>query len=255
MGHPSKEAARQYAREYRLRVKVGQLVPVPAAVRRSRASVACDHCGTKFYRPFANRSSRGTGQYCSRRCMAAAFAGRESPRRGERPVRPCEQCGTEHSRPAWTYRYNSRVFCDRKCFAAWKAAHWCGEDNPAWRGGFPGYRGPNWVRQAREARARDNHHCRFCDTTAEVVGRKLDVHHIRPFRCFDPAEYRTANRLSNLVTLCPTCHAFLETVSESGDVTDWVTLRALAQTAQQHRRQTGRSCPTPSIDPDTPPEG
>jgi DEAD/DEAH box helicase domain-containing protein len=85
--------------------------------------------------------------------------------------------------------------------------------------------GPDWAAQRRAALARDGHRCQTCGATAETAagsdtpagdetraGRpNLHVHHIRPFREFGyvPGEnehYRQANRLENLVTLCPSCH-------------------------------------------------
>jgi DEAD/DEAH box helicase domain-containing protein len=70
--------------------------------------------------------------------------------------------------------------------------------------------GPSWI-QARElARARDEYQCRQCGAP-ERPTQQHDVHHIRPFREFGyiPGENqfdRLANKLDNLITLCPTCH-------------------------------------------------
>jgi DEAD/DEAH box helicase domain-containing protein len=88
--------------------------------------------------------------------------------------------------------------------------------------------GPNWAEQRRLALARDSHRCQTCGASGENgpgqeapaegqpassgTGRaRLHVHHIRPFREFGyvPGQndhYRQANRLENLVTLCPSCH-------------------------------------------------
>jgi DEAD/DEAH box helicase domain-containing protein len=74
--------------------------------------------------------------------------------------------------------------------------------------------GPNWARQRQRARERDGMRCRHCGRP-EAPGREHDVHHLRPFRTFDyrPGEntaYLLANRLSNLITLCPECHPRVE---------------------------------------------
>jgi predicted HNH restriction endonuclease len=37
------------------------------------------------------------------------------------------------------------------------------------------------------------------------LGYSLDVHHIVPFRTFK-GDWRKANELSNLITLCRNCH-------------------------------------------------
>lgn len=67
--------------------------------------------------------------------------------------------------------------------------------------------GPNWAVQRTKARSRDGYRCQMCETPER--GRQHDVHHKRPFRQFD--SYQAANRLSNLVTLCRSCHRRVET--------------------------------------------
>jgi DEAD/DEAH box helicase domain-containing protein len=74
--------------------------------------------------------------------------------------------------------------------------------------------GPNWPTQRDAARARDGHRCRQCGAP-EREDRHHDVHHITPFRAFGyiPGAndgYELANRLENLITLCPTCHRHVE---------------------------------------------
>ncbi|MCB9103356.1 MAG: DUF1998 domain-containing protein [Anaerolineales bacterium] len=71
----------------------------------------------------------------------------------------------------------------------------------------PNNYGPNWPRRRNQARARDGYRCQLCG--APETDRQHDVHHKIPFRQFD--SYETANRLSNLVTLCRTCHRRAET--------------------------------------------
>jgi DEAD/DEAH box helicase domain-containing protein len=70
--------------------------------------------------------------------------------------------------------------------------------------------GPNWPAVRQQVLARDNQRCRTCGAEAKP-GQGLHVHHIRPFREFNyiPGQnenYRQANQLENLVTLCPSCH-------------------------------------------------
>jgi 5-methylcytosine-specific restriction endonuclease McrA len=197
--------------------------------------IRCDCCGQSFHRSPANRLRKGAGQYCSRACMATAFTGRESARKGVWITKPCEQCGKLHSRPAWAYKYRAHVFCNSTCFGSWKRTHWRGVNNPCWRGGVDRYYGPNWDRQARRARARDKKRCQFCTCPVSRAGRNLDVHHIRPFRFYGHAEYRKANLLTNLVSLCPSCHHFLEKLCQKGTVTDWPTLRLLGMNRRKKR--------------------
>ncbi|GAB4524556.1 MAG: hypothetical protein Fur0018_08220 [Anaerolineales bacterium] len=70
----------------------------------------------------------------------------------------------------------------------------------------PNEYGASWPRQRERARARDGYRCQVCG--APEGERAHHVHHKRPFRLFAaPAE---ANRLENLVTLCPACHRRVE---------------------------------------------
>ena len=64
------------------------------------------------------------------------------------------------------------------------------------------YYGPNWKSQRQAALARDEYRCRFCG--ALEGEHPHHVHHKTPFKAFpSPLE---ANRLDNLITLCPACH-------------------------------------------------
>lgn len=79
-----------------------------------------------------------------------------------------------------------------------------------WVGEHMTSRGPDWPRQRDLTRQRDGYLCRWCGAP-ERPGRQHHVHHVVPFREFRwvPGEnenYRQANRLSNLITLCPSCH-------------------------------------------------
>lgn len=70
--------------------------------------------------------------------------------------------------------------------------------------------GPNWAERREEVLARDGYRCRTCGAEGRP-GQGLHVHHVRPFREFGYVpghneNYRPANRLSNLITLCPACH-------------------------------------------------
>ena len=62
--------------------------------------------------------------------------------------------------------------------------------------------GPGWGRIRERVRARDGCKCQVCG--APETTRQHDVHHKIPFRAF--ASREEANRLENLVTLCPACH-------------------------------------------------
>lgn len=74
--------------------------------------------------------------------------------------------------------------------------------------------GPDWPAQRAAALARDGHRCRHCGAP-EREGHPLEVHHLVPFASFGYVPgvndlHRLANRLENLITLCPACHRRVE---------------------------------------------
>jgi len=75
-------------------------------------------------------------------------------------------------------------------------------------GNDPNDYGPDWKSQKEQARQRDDYRCQVCGAPEE--GHAHHVHHRIPFRNFRSP--REANRLENLITLCPTCHRHAETV-------------------------------------------
>ena len=66
----------------------------------------------------------------------------------------------------------------------------------------PNNYGPNWNQQRQRALQRDNYQCQVCGIREDE--RSHHVHHKIPFREF--TTYVSANKLENLVTLCPVCH-------------------------------------------------
>ena len=62
--------------------------------------------------------------------------------------------------------------------------------------------GPGWAQIRDRVRARDQYTCQVCG--AVETNRQHDVHHKVPFRTFP--SFVEANRLENLITLCPSCH-------------------------------------------------
>ncbi|MEN6529561.1 MAG: DEAD/DEAH box helicase [Anaerolineaceae bacterium] len=74
-----------------------------------------------------------------------------------------------------------------------------------WRSDRNNY-GPEWETIRTKVRTRDHFTCQIC---GKPEGRSQHhVHHKIPFKSFDSAE--KANEPSNLITVCPDCHAMLE---------------------------------------------
>ncbi len=155
------------------------------------ARIECQYCGRDFL-VHPSRVKHGRGKSCSPKCQYAAIKARSGPNISL----ACIGCGVSFK------RYNSQIigrtgggkYCSRGC----RDANRIREKHPQFIGRPVHHRGPNWHAQKRRARRRDNWICQHC----REPGR--DVHHMRPFRLFD--DYRVANELSNLVTLCHPCH-------------------------------------------------
>lgn len=68
--------------------------------------------------------------------------------------------------------------------------------------------GSSWTKNRDLARARDNYKCQVCGLEESETSHH--VHHKIPFRQFE--SHLQANQLSNLITLCPSCHRRVENV-------------------------------------------
>lgn len=181
--------------------------------------VNCEECGKEFER-LKSQASKQKHQFCDKNCQGK-WKGRQQqgenhPQwKADRPLVRCAMCDKEF-RPKWgSFKRNAHHFCDQKCVAQWRSIYRTGENSASWRGGHPRYYGPDWYRQMRAARERDGYKCRHCGITQKKARRALDVHHIEPFRTFGyilnhNENYKQANDLTNLITLCPQCHAKAE---------------------------------------------
>jgi 5-methylcytosine-specific restriction endonuclease McrA len=95
-----------------------------------------------------------------------------------------------------------------------------GKNNPQWKGGLFDYYGDEWSKNRKETLERDDYKCRLCDINREEHYDKYDIdlhiHHIVPIREIvdkdnpKTEQFKSANSLQNLVTLCISCHRNLE---------------------------------------------
>ena len=139
---------------------------------------------------------------------------RVAPARKDDPVRMrCTGCGKTIRVPQWLFEQELKLhFCSKACRKWWTSGRDLDGDRLV-LDGRPEYRGGNWEIQAQRARERDRYTCRICRITEEELGKQLDVHHVIPFRLFkSPVE---ANKLSNLISVCHSCHMKLEAESNA----------------------------------------
>lgn len=154
----------------------------------------CEKCGKEFTLK-KSRLATGRGKYCSKACWS---------NRADKAESQCPICGKRVK-----FRISApQVCCSRKCHGKLLAQTKSGENSVHWKGGCDDHRGANWRQQRQKARKRDGYKCQACGMSEKKNGRALDVHHIQRFGDFD--DYKEANKLSNLVSLCMSCHGKAE---------------------------------------------
>lgn len=97
-----------------------------------------------------------------------------------------------------------RILCIKQKSTGPKSASWKGGTSSLYRG----YHGQEWQKIAEKARKRDKHQCQRCLKTQADLSSTLHVHHRVPAANF--TDRKAANRMSNLVTLCASCHCAVE---------------------------------------------
>ena len=204
--------------------------------KQSRVNCVCAQCGKEFWK-YPSEIKRGGGSYCSNQCTGIArttkvecfcercgksffvkpahlkagkgkFCGNECAglAKRNRVDRICLQCGTQFKIDPSRVERGGGKFCSPKCSTTYHR----GKNNSAWRGGNKvKNRGVNWSTQRKLAYARDKGECQYCGKKPQKGKNKFQVHHIKPFRDFN-GDYLSANLLTNLITLCPSCHKFAE---------------------------------------------
>lgn len=168
----------------------------------------CAECGRTFkVKPYLVR--QGFGKFCSAACYGKW---QSKNRKGvnnfnyvEKITVRCDYCNVEKDIIPWEYKNRKYHFCSQDCFHRWEkeSGFMSGEQNPHWLGGHSDYRGSNWEEQKEKALKRDNYTCQKCPSK-ENIG----VHHKIPYHLFD--SFKSANVLSNLITLCKKCHRIEE---------------------------------------------
>lgn len=173
-----------------------------------RDTFICEWCNEEF-ESWTCRPNR----FCSNQCRSE-FAARQPKPNAQKPeihiTLDCAYCGNPYETTIHQVRLRGSRFCSIECRGAMWSIEARGENNPNWTGGSadPDAYGPNWNRQKRRAKKRDNHTCQVCSYKSGG-NRYLDVHHIIPVKQFD-GDWETANRLKNLICLCRRCHVKVE---------------------------------------------
>lgn len=170
---------------------------------RKDVTILCQSCGGEFIVP---KNREKTAKYCSRNCLGKANGKRGKEQYKKRVKVYCANCQTGFEKKPSTVKELN--FCSIECMGTYysESKMFAGENSGTWAGGDIDYYGPNWLSQRRMARKRDNYTCQDCGIKEEEYGSELSVHHLMPFRDFN-GDWKKANELSNLITLCEyPCH-------------------------------------------------
>lgn len=172
-----------------------------------RSTFICKRCG----QPFEEYTYRHP-HFCSRQCLSE-YAARQ-PKLGARKPEAyitlnCKVCGKQYTVGRFYVEHRRSSYCSDACKYADISQRMQKHGNPNYRGGTVTYRGRNWGRQSRMALKRDGYICQICHKHLGKKGWDYGVHHIRPYREFN-GDYEAANQLTNLITLCRSCHTKVE---------------------------------------------
>jgi|GEM_PF-2543304 5-methylcytosine-specific restriction endonuclease McrA len=176
-------------------------------------SVECSYCG-KINKRTPHAVKERNRFFCNYDCKGSFMSqqtGEDSRvwEGGKVPIR-CETC--QEKKLVKPSKVDESRFCSQECMIKWRSEQFSGENHPRYKGGYKRYYGPNWRKQRRRARERDEHTCQSCLMSKREHEQKYDcvpiVHHKTRFADFD--DYEKANRLRNLITLCKRCHGLIE---------------------------------------------
>lgn len=181
----------------------------------------CEWCGERYERQKNGWFQKANHHFCCSDCDNAWRRNGNLPRGMETRQFtaveiPCSYCGNMVLRQQNRLKRSKDHFCGNQCRGAWLAKNRQGPNHPLWSGGWQGsYYGPGWETVAASIRRRDGFRCLCCGISQAKLRRKLDVHHIVPFRDFGYVRlkndaYKVANKPSNLVSLCRPCHIAIE---------------------------------------------
>lgn len=129
--------------------------------------------------------------FCSKECRMKFLHLEDHPR----VELICKGC---HRKFTVSYKLRRRKYCSRECLVATVR-------NPNRHHDRIPYYGANWYHQREAARKRDDYTCQACGKAPRDLS-EIQCHHIVHFDIFGIERYKEANRLSNLITLCRSCH-------------------------------------------------
>lgn len=176
----------------------------------TRVDRMCGNCERPLKVPL-HKTLKFKNSFCDKKCHNE-FSKKTTSNKGENHWKYssietlCYVCKEKHIRtPSKMFERN---YCSKECMAIDYQDRMIGLNNPNFVHGGNIYYGPNWKEISLSIRERDNFTCQRCLLQTNEKGQ-LDVHHIVRLFLFNE-NYDEANKESNLVTLCKSCHNIVE---------------------------------------------
>lgn len=165
----------------------------------------CVQCNIEFY----SSPGRSEALYCSTACYSAHRWGGS-----RRTDRLCVIC----SNPFSVNHSSEKVTCSKECSSEHKSRCHRGEKSSLWRGGKTLPYCGEWKSIRRSVYDRDGYKCVICESRD-----RIQCHHKIPYR------YSQNHDMSNLVTLCRSCHSkeelIVNAMSRQGLTLRWQSLQ------------------------------
>ncbi len=155
----------------------------------TKISTHCSHCDIPMMK-FPSRMSAFAKHYCSSACRSAAAVKADI-----HIERTCKNCGIIYSTTTHQVRTRGSNYCSKSCMDGGMRT----KTTP-----YSHY----WRSITRRVRERDSHTCQLCGVIQ--LSPRLDVHHIIRAGDFAIEDVESANDMSNLVSLCRSCHRRVE---------------------------------------------
>lgn len=211
----------------------------------SKVVVECDYCESKVEK-YPSVAKESDLHFCDNECQRK-WKSECKPKEEHNwykggPVEvECSNCKEVIERKSCIVEQNKRFYCSNECEAEWKSDNqipyrW-GDNKTNYSGR---YYGSNWQRQRKKRLDVDNYECVICGMSdaehKREEGRSLSVHHVMGIDKFRDEETNDideekANDLTNLITMCRSCHRKWEgipLVPENRAISDLTSAGALA---------------------------
>ena len=148
---------------------------------KTRVQIKCQYC-SKIFERAPNQIKRGNAKFCSRDC-----ARKQQTKNGIIETK-CKICDKKFKIAKSVKKNGGGNCCCRDCYNISIS----GYRNVNWSGGYYQYYGYGFAKMVKDVRKRDKV-CQKCGKTDESEikdnGRKLSIHHIRPYDDFTGCIY------------------------------------------------------------------